>query len=497
MPDSCPQVLIADDREENRYVLSRVLERAGYHCLQTGTGYGALEIAQTLPDVVILDVRLPDISGYEVCKRIKGDPRTASISVLQISASFVSSDDRVRALEGGADGYLTHPIDRMVLIATVRALLRLRAAEGAARKAAQQWQSTFDALREGLALIDAYGRMIRWNSAFAEICRPKCQPEAGEDAAVFLECVLGTSEPLHQNGEHYRAEFAIAKKTVELSVIPFESESTQREKIVILNDITDRKLADYALLTAEKLAATGNLANAIAHEINNPLEALTNLLYLAESSSSLDLTREFLARASSELARISRITKQSLAFHRDSQHPIPIDLSSLVAEVVEMLARSAASSLVHLIYDCPAPINICGFPGQLTQIFRNLICNALEASTPGSNVVIRIKVIHRNGSEGARVTVHDRGSGISKEIQEEVYDPFFTTKDLKGSGLGLWVSRSLVLKHHGTIRFRSSSRPGVSGTTFEVFLPIGNLTSRNASEEDVKRDVRTSLRTAG
>ena len=108
-----PRVLVADDREENRYVLSRVLDGAGFDCVQTGTGRQALELAQTLPDVIVLDVRLPDISGYEVCRRIKDDPRTASVSVLQISASFVSSDDRVRALEAGADGYLTHPIDRM------------------------------------------------------------------------------------------------------------------------------------------------------------------------------------------------------------------------------------------------------------------------------------------------------------------------------------------------------------------------------------------------
>ena len=289
--------------------------------MQTGTGRQALELAQTLPDVIVLDVRLPDISGYEVCRRIKDDPRTASISVLQISASFVSSDDRVRALEAGADGYLTHPIDRMVLVATVRALLRLRTAEAVARKAAEQWQSTFDALAEGLALVNADGRLIRWNRAFEEICGCKAQMKPGDDAVALIEKLLGTAEPLKRRDARYTAEFAIANRTIELSVNSVGAESDGKEKILILADITDRKLAEYAVLTAEKLAATGKLANAIAHEINNPLEALTNLIYLAGSSTSLESIQGFLSHANEELARISRITKQSLAFHRDSRRP--------------------------------------------------------------------------------------------------------------------------------------------------------------------------------
>jgi len=291
---------------------------------------------------------------------------------------------------------------------------------------------------------------------------------------------LGTAEPLKRREGRYNAEFAIANRTVELSVNSVGTEGAGKEKILILADITDRKLAEYAILTAEKLAATGKLANAIAHEINNPLEALTNLIYLAGSSTSLESIQGFLAHANEELARISRITKQSLAFHRDSQRPVLVDVGALVTEVASLFERSAAVRHVRLVCKVQPGITICGFPGQLTQVFGNLIRNAAEAAPTDSEVAIRIKSVHRAGREGARITIHDRGSGIPPDIKHKLFDPFFTTKDLKGSGLGLWVSKTLVVKHEGTIRFRSSECVHRCGTTFEVFLPMGNMRPQNA-----------------
>lgn len=472
-------MLIADDHEQNRYVLCRTLEGAGYSCTATGTGIGALELAQTLPDVMILDVRLPDISGYEVCRTIKSDPRTAHIPILQISAAFVSSEDRVRALEGGADGYLTHPIDRMVLVATLRALLRLRAAETVARKASEEWQATFDALSEGLALIRANGSLIRWNRAFKTICCSKVEIKTGDNAAPLLEEFLGSDEPLRQNAPRYFEEFSVGRSTIHLSVNRVETDNPESDRILVFADITDRKLAEYTLRTAEKLAATGKLASAIAHEINNPLEALTNLIYLAESSTSLDSIREYLASANHELGRISRITKQSLAFHRDTQFPIAVDLGGLLAEAASLFEPFAAARRVRLVCDRRFASTLYGFPGQLSQVFGNLIRNAAEAAPPHTEVMIRVMPIHRTAGAGVRVTVHDCGPEIPADIQEGMFDPFFTTKALKGSGLGLWVSKAMVMKHSGTIRFRSTAR---RGTTFEVFLPFGALDPQAAAE---------------
>jgi two-component system, NtrC family, sensor kinase len=320
MPDRCPpRILIADDREENRYVLCRVLSGAGYDCVEADTGARALEIAQTLPDVIILDVRLPDISGYEVCHRIKQDPRTASISILQISASFISSEDRVRALEAGADGYLTHPIDRLVLVATVRALLRLRTAEAVARKSAEQWECTFNALNEGLALIDARHKLVRWNGAFEQICGRPFPIRAGDDANCFLNQVLGTGD-LVRLDDHVRArrEFKIGERTVQLTVSPIDKQSGEGDRVLILSDMTDHILAEEALRSAEKLAATVKLANAIAHEINNPLESLMNLIYLANVSESVDEVRRLLSKANFELDRVAQLTRRTLVFDREA-----------------------------------------------------------------------------------------------------------------------------------------------------------------------------------
>ena len=476
MPETAARILIADDREQNRYILTRLLSQAGYECQQASTGSQALELAESLPAVMILDVHLPDMSGFEVCRRIKANPHTSQITVLQISASFVSSEDKARALEVGADSYLTHPIDGLVLIATVRSLIRLRDAEARARQSAAEWQTTFDALAEGLALVDPQGKIARCNLAFAAMCGIDCSSQLKDPGMVVLERFLGAKLPLETRGSNrFREEFSVGPKTIEVTVDEIRSGHDAGSRIVVLSDVTDRRLAEFAVRTAEKLSATGKLAHAIAHEINNPLEALINLIYLAEASSSVDEIHRYLAHASQELGRISRITKQSLSFHRDTQRPVPLDVGALVAEAVSLFAKWASGRMVQIVLDRRPTLSIYGFPGQLSQVFGNLVRNAAEAAPPESKVTVRVRSVLRGGRQGTRVTIHDSGAGIPPAIQSQMFDPFFTTKELKGSGLGLWVSKNLVLKHQGTIRFRSSTRSGACGTIFEIFLPASGL----------------------
>jgi signal transduction histidine kinase len=193
----------------------------------------------------------------------------------------------------------------------------------------------------------------------------------------------------------------------------------------------------------------------------------------------MDFVQEMLERSNDEIARIARITMQTLAFHRDTQHPARIDLTELITDVVAMYQRQSSVKRVSLAVDSKPTPPVLGYSGQLKQVFGNLVRNASEAAPADSTVVVRIRCILSSGLPGARITIHDRGKGIPRAVQKKMFDPFFTTKELKGSGLGLWVSQSLIAKHKGSIRFRTSER---YGTTFAVFLPTAQDSESSAVE---------------
>ena len=169
-------LLNINDNEANRYVVTRMLRAAGFQVCEGGTGAEALRLAaEVLPDLIILDVKLPDLNGIEVCRRLKAEARTAGIAVLHLSANYIRPENKVEGLESGADGYLAQPVDAAELLATVRALLRMRRAEEQARRVALEWKSTFEALGDGVCLLDGEGRVVRANRSLSVLL---CKPEA-------------------------------------------------------------------------------------------------------------------------------------------------------------------------------------------------------------------------------------------------------------------------------------------------------------------------------
>ncbi len=241
-------------------------------------------------------------------------------------------------------------------------------------------------------------------------------------------------------------------------------------------DITERKQAEDTLRMSEKLAATGRLAASIAHEINNPMAAVTNLLYLIGDAAALDAdTRQYVNLAQEEIARVTHITRQMLAFYRDATAPVPVNIPELLQNTLALYAHRLRDCGIDVIADLREVPEVQAFPGEMRQVLSNLLLNAVEAV--GKDGRIRLRVSSgRDWKDaqcaGIRIVIADTGSGIRAEYRQRIFEPFFTTKGENGTGLGLWVSGGIVHKHGGKIRVWSSARNGKSGTCFSIFLPL-------------------------
>jgi len=259
----------------------------------------------------------------------------------------------------------------------------------------------------------------------------------------------------------------------ELRAVPMDdAEGRIQEWVGLVADIEDRRLAENALRKSEKLASAGRLAATIAHEINNPLEAVTNLLFLAKADPSISPEgRKFLEMMDHELNRVVHITKQTLAFYRDSTGPSHIAPREVVDGLITIYAKRIAEKELNVRVECPADLHLISNPGEFRQVVSNLIANALDACSPTGTIVIRMRRTVANGLPGMRLTVADNGCGIVASHRRKVFEPFFTTKEKVGTGLGLWVSKDLIEKNGGTVRYRSSTGPHRPGTTFSIFLP--------------------------
>lgn len=296
-------------------------------------------------------------------------------------------------------------------------------------------------------------------------------PERAHEARSHFELLLsGHSVETYQT-ERRRKDGSLV--SILLSVSPLRN----RKGFVIgasaiARDITAQLRAEDALRRNEKLATAGRLTAAIAHEINNPLEAITNLLYLARNDRSR--ADQHLEMAEREVQRIADIAQQTLGFVRDVSDARPLNVSSTLDEVVQLYAVKLASKKIQTDKEFDDLSEVRGFVGELRQLFSNLLVNAVDAMPEGGRLRLRVTRA-RDWSEGrrsgVRVVFADSGSGIPPEDRARVFEPFYTTKKNSGTGLGLWLSQGIVGKHGGQIRVRSCTRPGRSGTVFSVFLP--------------------------
>jgi PAS domain S-box-containing protein len=249
---------------------------------------------------------------------------------------------------------------------------------------------------------------------------------------------------------------------------------------VIARDISAEKQSEEAVRRSEKLATAGRLAASIAHEINNPLEALANLLYLARHDSSH--ADDYLTMAEQEVGHVAKLAQQTLGFVRGASSPGAMDPANIMDEILQLYSRKLQGKHIHVTRRYGGNCQISGYSGELRQLLANLLVNAVDAMADGGSLQVRVAAGRdwSSGSAGVRITVADNGSGIPRNNLRQIFEPFYTTKKDSGTGLGLWVSRGIVQKHGGSIRVRSRADGRATGTTFLIFLPLQYEVSRVA-----------------
>lgn len=354
----------------------------------------------------------------------------------------------------------------------------------AAEEARQRLAAIVESSDDAIISKDLNGIITSWNQQATRLFGYTEAEMYGRSMSVLIPPDLQHEEEviLHQirNGEkinHFetvRVAKSGEKIEVSLSMSPVKDEHGEVVGAAIIGrDIRESKQIERTLRVTEKLAATGRLAATVAHEINNPLEAVTNLLYLASGRVSDPTASEYLESAQYELKRIAQITRQTLGFYRDTSTPALLNVPQAIDDLLGLYEQKLSNNQICVMKECDRNAEIVVLGGEIRQVIANLLTNAIDAMKGGGTLRIRVRKISniRNDSiSGLRITIADSGDGIPAENRLNIFQPFFTTKASVGTGLGLWISKTIVEKHHGVLQFRS--RTGFRhGTVFSFTLP--------------------------
>ena len=352
----------------------------------------------------------------------------------------------------------------------------------------QRFRSLADSLPQLIWVTDSEGGNTYCNQRFLEYTgmAPDSMMGMRWEKLIHSEDLASTAEKWRhslQTGEDYLNEYRLRRQDGEYRyflarAVPVRNEAGEIQRwLGSSTDIHNQKLAEEALRRSEKLAAIGRLASSLAHEINNPLAAVTNALYLALHTPGLgEEVRQNLLLADQQLVRVAHVTTQMLRFHRQSTSPTLSDAAELMNSALAVFDSRfrAASIVVERDYQ-PCESLYC-YGDELRQVFANLIGNALDATTRGGKVRIRVrKAVSGDGTSGIKVLVADTGQGMPSQVRKKIFEPFVSTKDSTGVGLGLWISEGIVRKHGGRITLRSSTDADRHGTVISLFLPFHGI----------------------
>ena len=483
------KVLLVEDNADDAFLLERHLRKQGFRPaitrVETAPEMGRVLTCakgEELPDIILADYNLPQFSGPAALQMLRAEE--LDIPFIMMSGA-ISEETAVESMRAGAQDYVTKQNLTRLVPAIERELREAAArknklaAEIALRESDARFQRLVEAMPVGLLISDATGRIVYANGAverllgyeagailsggvtFGMLCRPRDgQETAGEP--VEGVCISAAGQEI--------------EVLIGMAVLNPEAASEDRQMAAFVVDLTIQKKSEEMLRRTEKLAVAGRLAASIAHEINNPLEAITNCLYLVGTSDLPAEARTFLELAQKELDRVAQITVQTLRFYRRSTMTAKTDLHELLGTVLTLLDSRMKRSQIEVVREFGDIPEIVVHDGEIRQVLVNLVGNAIDALPGGGKLFLRTAVGREwaTGLEGVRVTVADDGTGMSPATLKRIFEPFYSTKGITGTGLGLWVSREIVDKHRGTLRVRTRERVEgkAGGTAFSMFLPL-------------------------
>ncbi|NML46967.1 response regulator [Ramlibacter sp. G-1-2-2] len=489
-------VLVVDDNPATRYSTARVIRAAGFQTAEAGTGGEALELVAQGMSAVVLDVHLPDTDGFEVCRVIRSRPATASLPVVHLSAEFIRNEDRVTGLNAGADGYMVHPVEPALLVATLQALIRARTAEDELRRSEQRFRAIYDQAQSGIALVDGEGRFADVNPALEQMLARPREALIGHGIAELAPPEWRTSVERNitasgRGGAPWRGEFPLLAADgrpvfLEWSISAHVEPGV---RIAIAIDVSDRheletrrrdvlEREQAARVVAERHSRTkDDFIAVLSHELRTPLNAIVGWVHvlkkrgvLPEGMRGIDAIERNVktqARIISDILDVSRINSGKLRLDRELADP-----AELVTSSIEALGASVQEKKLQVQAEVdgahqPAWLDAARFQ----QIFWNLMTNAIKFSPEGGKVLVSLK---REG-ERLRLEVRDFGQGIKPDFIPHLFDRF-TQSDAPGNrshgglGLGLSIVKHLVDLHGGTVVAESEGLG--QGTVMRVDLPV-------------------------
>jgi PAS domain S-box-containing protein len=357
----------------------------------------------------------------------------------------------------------------------------------------QELRTTLASIGDGVISCDAQGCVLMMNPVAEELTGWSFEDARGRPLEDVFQIFHETTREVVENPvakvKRLGGIVGLANHTVlvrrdgsEISIAdsgaPIPSKTGDPSGIVLVfRDVTMERRTQDALIANEKLAVAGRLAATIAHEIHNPLDSVSNLLYLMRTGDDPEESRQFMATAEQELARVTQISRAMLGLYREAKVPVHVDLPEMLREILLLMDRRLIDQGVTVHAVMPEAIIVHGFPAELRQVFSNLITNAAEATGRGGQIWVTVTPdpaetgqTGKRSELGATVRIRDDGPGIDEDVRPLLFQPFFTTKGEQGTGLGLWVSRGIINKHGGTITIESDLTEHDHGTTVNVFL---------------------------